>query len=98
LVKEHRYFVYLLANRPYGTLYAGVTGNLSQRTGEHRQASRGGFTAKYDIHQLVWFEEFAEVHDAIRRDKQIKKWRRAWKIELIEKTNPTWKDLFPRII
>jgi putative endonuclease len=98
LSKEHRYFVYLLASKPYGTLYVGVTGDLAGRIGQHRDEIREGFTKKYGIHILVWFEEFAYVHDAILREKRIKKWRRAWKIELVEKTNPRWEDLFFHII
>jgi putative endonuclease len=98
LGKEHRYFVYILASVPYGTLYVGVTGNLVGRVGEHKEDLRDGFTQKYGVHMLVWFEEYGDVHDAIRREKNIKKWRRAWKIELIEKMNPEWKDLFSGII
>ena len=98
MVREHRYFVYLLASEPYGTLYVGVTGNLVGRIGQHRDEIQAGFTKKYGIHLLVWFEEFAYIHDAILREKRIKKWRRAWKIELIEKMNPRWEDLFFQII
>ena len=96
--REYRYFVYLVASKPYGTLYVGVTGDLAGRIGQHRDEIREGFTKKYGIHILVWFEEFASVHDAITREKRIKKWRRAWKIELVEKLNPRWEDLFLRII
>ena len=96
--KEHRYFVYMLASQRKGTLYVGVTGNLAGRVGEHRDKLMEGFTKKYDVHQLVWFEEFADVHDAILREKRIKKWRRAWKVELIEKENPDWNDLFKQIL
>jgi putative endonuclease len=97
LSKEHRYFVYLMASRPNGTLYVGVTSNLAGRAHEHRQELRDGFTKKYGVHLLVWFEEFADIYDAILREKRIKKWRRAWKIELIEKMNPAWSDLFEQI-
>ena len=86
-----------MASKPYGTLYVGVTSDLASRAAEHRDEMLGGFTKKYGVHVLVWFEEFADVHDAIRREKQIKKWRRAWKIEMIEKFNPTWQDLFLQI-
>jgi putative endonuclease len=96
--KEHRYFVYILASHRNGTLYVGVTSNLAGRIGEHRDHIIEGFTKKYDVHQLVWFEEFAEVHEAILREKRIKKWRRAWKLELIEKMNPDWTDLFEQIV
>jgi len=98
LNRDHRYFVYLLASEPYGTLYAGVTGNLPGRIAEHRDNLRDGFTKKYGVHLLVWFEAFADVHEAILREKRIKKWNRAWKIELIEKENPLWNDLFMRIV
>jgi len=98
LARDHRYFVYLLASKPYGTLYVGVTGNLAGRIGQHRDEIREGFTKKYGIHLLVWFEEFIYIHDAILREKRIKKWRRAWKIDLIEKVNPRWEDLFSQII
>ena len=98
MARDHRYFVYLLASKPYGTLYVGVTGNLAGRIGQHRDEIREGFTKKYGIHLLVWFEEFIYIHDAILREKRIKKWRRAWKIDLIEKVNPRWEDLFSQII
>ena len=96
--EEHRYFVYMLASERNGTLYIGVTGDLPKRLGEHRQALIEGFTKKYGVHRLVWFEEFADVHDAILREKRIKKWRRAWKLELIEKMNPDWSDLFDQVV
>jgi putative endonuclease len=92
--REHRYFVYMLASARNGTLYVGVTGNLAGRVSEHREEILDGFTKQYSVHTLVWFEEFADVYEAILREKRIKKWRRAWKLELIEKTNPKWTDLF----
>jgi putative endonuclease len=98
LSKEYRYFVYLLANKPYGTLYVGVTSNLAGRVSGHKEDLREGFTKKYGVHLLVWFEEFGDIYAAILREKQIKKWRRDWKIELIEKMNPVWSDLFEQII
>ena len=96
-MKEHRYFVYLLASRRNGTLYVGVTSDLAGRVGQHRDGAYDGFTRKYGVHTLVWFEEHGDIHDAIRREKQIKKWERRWKLELIEKVNPDWADLFPGI-
>lgn len=96
--REHRYFVYLLASKPYGTLYVGVTGNLAERVAQHREDLREGFTTKYGVHRLVWFEEFGDVNEAILRENRIKKWQRAWKIELIEKANPVWDDLFPGFV
>jgi len=98
LPKEHRYFVYLMASKRHGTLYVGVTSNLAGRANQHREEIRESFTKKYGVHMLVWFEEFANVYDAILREKRIKKWRRAWKIELIEKMNPDWSDLFEQIV
>jgi putative endonuclease len=90
----YRYFVYLLASKPYGTLYVGVTGNLAERTLQHKSDLIDGFTKKYGVHMLVWFEEWSDIRDAIDREKQIKGWNRAWKINLIEKQNPTWNDLY----
>ena len=97
-MKERRYFVYILASKRNGTMYVGVIGNLAGRVAEHRDDLLEGFTKKYGVHQLIWFEEFADIHDAIQREKRIKKWRRAWKLELIEKANPDWRDLFDQIV
>jgi putative endonuclease len=96
--KEHRYFLYIVASQRKGTLYVGVTGNLAARVGEHRDHLLEGFTKRYGVHRLIWFEEFSDIHDAIAREKRIKKWRRAWKVELVEKMNPDWIDLFERIL
>jgi putative endonuclease len=87
-----------MASKRHGTLYVGVTSRLENRVYEHKEDMRKGFTKKYGVHVLVWFEEYGDVQDAIVREKRIKKWRCAWKIELIEKMNPEWMDLFPRII
>jgi len=89
-----QYYVYLLANKRNGTLYVGVTSDLIKRVYEHKNNLGSGFTQKYDVHSLVYFEVADDIHSAIRREKQIKKWNRAWKIELIEKNNPEWKDLY----
>ncbi|MBT2189176.1 GIY-YIG nuclease family protein [Sphingobium nicotianae] len=86
-------FVYLLASRRNGTLYVGVTSNLLQRVAQHRDETFGGFTAAHDIKMLVWFEQHGTMEHAIVREKQIKKWRRAWKLDLIEQNNPDWRDL-----
>ena len=94
MAKEHRYFVYILASQRNGTLYVGVTNDLARRTGQHRDEDVEGFTAEYGVHMLVWFEEYGDIGDAITREKRIKKWNRAWKLELIEKSNPDWRDLF----
>lgn len=92
------YFVYLLASKRNGTLYAGVTNDLPRRIGEHKQKAVPGFTRTYGVDMLVWFEAFADVNDAIAREKQIKGWNRAWKIQLIERTNPVWNDLAPGLV
>ena len=92
-----RYFVYILASRKYGVLYTGVTGNLPGRTYIHREDLVPGFTSRYHVHRLVWFEQHDEPLAAIAREKQIKNWRRAWKIELIETQNPDWQDRFAEI-
>jgi putative endonuclease len=90
---EKQYFVYLLANKPYGTLYTGVTSNLIQRVYQHQESFVEGFTKKYDVHKLVYYEIHADINEAILREKRIKKWRRQWKINLIEQNNPHWSDL-----
>jgi putative endonuclease len=98
VVKKHRYFVFIVASKRNGTLYIGVTSDLAGRVNEHKQGLREGFTKKYGVHMLVWFEEYGDIRDAILREKQIKKWLRAWKIELIERMNPDWTDLFEQIV
>lgn len=88
------YYVYILASKRNGTLYIGMTNDLRRRTYEHKNNLIKGFTEKYNIHNLVYFEETSEVKIAIEREKQIKKWNRKWKLELIEKQNPNWGDLY----
>ncbi|WP_230292974.1 GIY-YIG nuclease family protein [Croceicoccus sp. Ery5] len=85
--------VYIMASARNGTLYIGVTSDLLQRIAQHRDGSFGGFTARYGVHHLVWFEQHATMEPAITREKQLKKWNRAWKIRLIEEDNPEWRDL-----
>jgi putative endonuclease len=87
------FFVYIMASAPYGTLYTGHTDDLARRVYEHRNKLRRGFASKYGIDKLVWFETFEERENAFRRERQIKEWRRKWKIELIEAENPAWRDL-----
>ena len=89
--------VYLLASRREGTLYVGVSSDLIKRVAQHRAELRLGFTSEYGVHRLVWFEPHDRMESAIRREKAIKGWKRAWKIELIEKANPDWLDLYPRL-
>ena len=86
------YFVYLLASRINGTLYVGVTNDLLRRVTEHREHLAQGFKQKYGVTKLVWYEAFGDVQLAIQREKRIKKWNRAWKIELLERFNPGWAD------
>ena len=91
------YWVYILASQPYGTLYVGVTSDLVRRIWEHKCKAVPGFTAKYDVDHLVWFEAYATAEAAIGREKQIKEWKRDRKINLIERQNPRWADLYPGI-
>ena len=90
--------VYILANKRNGTLYTGVSSDLIKRVYEHKNGWADGFTKKYRIHHLVYFELHEDMLAAISREKQIKKWNRAWKLELIEKNNPEWRDLYEDII
>jgi putative endonuclease len=91
------YYVYLLANQRNGILYTGVTSNLIQRSWQHRNKLQAGFTQKNDVHYLVWYETHTDIISAITREKLIKRWHRKWKIRLIEKMNPYWRDLFEDI-
>jgi putative endonuclease len=88
------FYVYLLASKPYGTLYVGVTSDLARRVWEHKNKAVTGFTARYCVDNLVWFEAYDSAEPAIRREKQIKEWKRDWKISLIERDNPHWIDRF----
>jgi putative endonuclease len=94
---ERSYWVYILASRIGGTLYIGVTNNLVRRVYEHRMGRVDGFTKKYAVHRLVYFEQYSEIEAAILREKRLKKWDRAWKTRLIEELNPNWDDLYPQI-
>ena len=89
--------VYILANRKHGTLYVGVTSKLAARVFQHKNNEVEGFTSKYRIHRLVWAEMHDTMETAIAREKQIKKWNRAWKVQLIEQENPEWDDLYDRL-
>ena len=92
--KERCFCVYILASRIGGTLYIGVTNDLVRRVYEHREGVADGFTKKYQVHRLVYFEQHSDIEAAIRREKRLKKWNRAWKVRLIEETNPNWDDLY----
>jgi putative endonuclease len=89
--------VYILASCPYGTLYIGVTSDLIARLYQHRTDATDGFTSRYAVHSLVRFEQFDDMHSAISREKQLKRWHRQWKINLIESDNPQWVDLAPAL-
>ena len=91
------YYVYILASRRNGTLYVGVTNNLLRRVSEHRDSMVEGFTKKYGVKHLVHFECFEDIHAAIHRETRLKKWRRQWKIDLIQKENPLWDDIFEQL-
>jgi putative endonuclease len=88
------FYVYIMTNRIYGTLYIGVTNDITRRVWEHKEGVVAGFTKRYGLKMLVYFEEFESISDAIRREKRLKQWNRAWKIALIEKQNPYWEDLY----
>ena len=90
--------VYLLASRKNGTLYTGVTSNLIQRIWQHKNDQTDGFTKRYGVHLLIWYELHEVMESAIAREKAIKEWKRAWKLELIEATNPQWLDLYDEIV
>jgi putative endonuclease len=96
-MRERLPCVYILAKGRNGTLYVGVTSNLPGRVWQHRRDLVDGFTKRYRVHDLVWFEVHETMESAINREKAIKGWRRSWKLELIEKTNPYWRDLYPEI-
>lgn len=91
------FHIYILANKRNGTLYVGVTSNLVKRVWEHKNNVVAGFTKKFSVHNLVYFEECLDAENAILREKQLKKWQRKWKLELIEKNNPDWRDLWDEI-
>jgi putative endonuclease len=91
------YYVYLLASDRNGTLYVGVTNDLVRRIYEHKNKILRGFTTQYGVNRLVWFEAFDDPTNAIAREKDIKKWRRVWKLRLIEQSNPQWVDLYEQI-
>jgi len=90
--------VYILASKRNGTLYIGITNDLQKRVWEHKNDLVDGFTKRYGVHHLVYYELYGDMVSAITREKQIKKWNRTWKLELIEKHNPRWNDLWERVI
>ena len=96
-MNTNQYYVYILAGKIGGTLYIGVTNNLVRRVYEHREKLVEGFTKRYDVTKLVYYEIHSEIEAAIVREKQMKKWNRAWKVRLIEESNPNWNDLYNQI-
>jgi putative endonuclease len=92
------YFVYIVTDRRHGTLYVGVTNDIARRAWEHREGLIAGFTKRYALKLLVDIEQFQSISDAIHREKPLKHWNRAWKIKLIEETNPEWDDLYPTLM
>jgi len=91
---DGRYYVYVLASRRNGTLYVGVTADLAKRVYEHKSNQIDGFTRRYNVHNLVYYEATDDVNSAIVREKQLKRWKRQWKIDMIERLNPEWRDLY----
>jgi len=91
------FYVYILCSKRNGTLYIGITSDLIKRLYEHKNDLVNGFTKKYNVHRLVWYEIHESAESAITREKQIKKWKRAWKIKMIEQSNPEWNDLYETI-
>ncbi len=92
------YYIYIMASQRNGTLYVGFTSDLIQRVYAHKNNFVDGFTKKYGLHTLVYFESCEDRNGAIQREKQIKEWKRRWKLELIEKSNPEWKDLYEELV
>ena len=96
-MSDRAYYVYVLASRIGGTLYVGVTNDLVRRVSQHREKLVKGFTKKHGVDRLIYYEAYGEVGAAIRREKQMKRWNRAWKVRLIEEKNPNWDDLYSSI-
>ncbi|HEY2627577.1 MAG TPA: GIY-YIG nuclease family protein [Usitatibacter sp.] len=94
---ERQYYVYILTDKLYGTLYVGVTNDLQRRIWEHKHDLVDGFTREHRLHRLVWFEAHGDVIQAIAKEKRIKRWRRDWKVNLIQRMNPVWADLYEQI-
>ena len=92
--REQQYYVYILASKRNGTLYIGISSNLKDRIYKHKQGIYDRFTKKYKVNKLVYYEVYTDVRDSIAREKQLQNWKREWKIQLIEKDNPAWRDLF----
>ena len=98
LKEPKRFWIYITASEPRGVLYIGMTSNLSRRAWQHRERVIKGFTSKYSVDRLVYFEEHSDAAVAARRERAMKRWRRDWKIKLVEEANPSWPDLFPDVV
>lgn len=96
-MKKDQFFVYIMTKERNSTFYTGVTSNLPERVWKHKNGTLGGFTEKYDVKNLVYYEVFDDPENAIKREKQLKKWHRTWKMRVIEEMNPEWKDLYDDI-
>ncbi len=94
VMSERAYWVYMMASQRNGTLYVGVTNDLARRAWEHRTGRGSQFASKHHVNKLVWCESYSDIQEAIRREKQLKGWERRWKLELIERQNPAWNDLY----
>lgn len=91
-------YVYILASRPYGTLYIGITSDLIKRIWQHRETAVASFTKKHSVNRLVWYEIHTDIREAITREKRLKSWNRDWKVNLIQSVNPLWRDLYQEIV
>jgi putative endonuclease len=98
MVRYRVFSVYIVANRPFGVIYTGLTSEIVQRIGQHREGAIPGFTAKYNCKRLVWYEHRPNADAAILREKRIKRWVRDWRLALIDGMNPTWRDLWPDLL
>jgi len=96
--EERNYYVYILASGQHGTLYVGVTNSLLRRVAEHKEKKASSFTRRYEVDRLVWWTSFRDISDAIAFEKKLKRWRRDWKVNLIEADNPRWSDLYPLML
>ena len=97
-MKQKHFYIYMMTNKRKGTIYTGVTNDLTVRVWQHKNNIFEGFTKKYKLYKLVHYEQYEDINSAIEREKQVKKWRRQWKLELIEKLNPEWNDLYEDIM
>jgi putative endonuclease len=98
VMQDRQYYVYMMSNQPYGTLYVGITNDLVRRVWEHKNGFVDGFTDRHELKRVVWYEIHGSAYEAIRREKLIKKWHRDWKVNRVQEMNPGWEDLYSKII